>query len=117
MSEWGAGRASFVTRAVLEAYAEDLCGMGYRLDQPVRDVAESTHTGGRMVGGVPARAIALSTAAAVVDGVVGVRRGQQGPPWKRHSHFQCLRELLLACGSLARDNIHCRPVWGANGIQ
>lgn len=44
-------QAALARHPVLEAYAEDLCGIGYRLDQPVRDVAESTYTSGRMVGG------------------------------------------------------------------
>ena len=41
--------AALATHPVLQAYAEDLCGIGYRLDLPVRDVAELDT--GRLVGG------------------------------------------------------------------
>jgi hypothetical protein len=41
--------AALATHPTLQAYAEDLCGIGYRLDLPVRDVVDMR--AGRLVGG------------------------------------------------------------------
>ena len=93
-AELQAAPADLASHPVLRRYAEDLCGIGYRLDTPVRDVAELDP--GRLVGGDartrdPAREY-FHTAA----GYILTEDSQQNPPngYNEHVHVRQCQGLL-----------------------